>query len=114
MIVTEMKRIENLSELEKNNLIEQCLKISKHNKKLFFSKRFFNQVKNELIKNVQNAAKITKNEFDWQFMYALRQETKSISQRRYKENCHNYYEMKFIRHLKKGGTIEDYEPPFEN
>ena len=48
MIVTEMKRIENLSELDKNNLIKQCLKISKYNKKLFFSDAFFNQVKKEL------------------------------------------------------------------
>lgn len=113
MIVAEMKRIEHLADLDKNNLIKQCLKISKYNKKLFFSNAFFNQVKNELITNIEKAEQIANNEFDWKFMWNYRQERKKQCRNSYKANPKNYYEMKFIRHLKRGGTIEDYEPPFE-
>ena len=114
MIVQEMKRIENLSELDKSNLIKQCLNISKFNKKLFFSNAFFNQVKNELITNIEKAEQIANNEFDWKFMWNYRQERKKECRATYKANPKNYYEIKFIRHLKQGGTLEDYEPPFEN
>jgi hypothetical protein len=111
MIVQEMKRIENLPDSDKNILIKQCLKISQYNKKMFFSNAFFDKVKKELITNVGKAEQTANNEFDWKFMWSYRQERKRECRNSYKANPRNYYEMKFIRHLKQGGTIEDYEPP---
>ena len=112
MIVKEMKRIESLTDSDQKTLIKHCLDISKYNKKLFFSNSFFNQVKNELIDNINKSEKVTKNMFDWKFMWKFRQGRKKQSEVNYKKNSTIYYEMKFIRHLKRGGTIEDYEPPF--
>ena len=114
MVVREMKRIENLSDMEQKTLIENCLAISGENKKIFFSDAFFSQVESELINNIKNAQNQTNNELDWQFMWKFRQGKKKQNLQRYKSTLKNYYEMKFIRHLKRGGTIDDYEPPFEN
>ena len=114
MVVQEMKRIEDLTDMEQKTLIENCLAISRENKKIFFSDAFFNQVKSELIDNIKNAQNQTNNELDWKFMWKFRQEKKKENLQRYKSNLKNYYEISLIRHLKQGGTIDDYVPPWKD
>ena len=110
MIAQEIERLENLPIDQLNKVIAECLKIAKYNKKIFFSKKFFNKVINELRTNIK---KCQVNEFNWQHIWELRKFRKKENPVCYKQKNKKWskYYVKFMWHLKKGGTLEDYVPP---
>jgi hypothetical protein len=55
MIVKEMKRINNMSAVEKKQMLVELKKITEYNKKHFFSNIFFNQIQSELVENLNQA-----------------------------------------------------------
>lgn len=55
MIVAEMHRIARLPALEKKQLLDQLKKIAAYNKRRFFENDFFNQVRQELVENLNTA-----------------------------------------------------------
>ena len=108
MIVKEIERLENLSPEELKKVIKECLKIAKHNKKIFFSKNFFNKIINELCVNIK---KCKVNEFNWQHIWEHRKFRKKKNPLFYKNKKLSKYFVKFMWHIKKGGTLENYVPP---
>lgn len=52
-IVDSMKKFQNLSKNQQYKALKACQKISKYNKSLFFSKKFFNSIVGELQKNIE-------------------------------------------------------------
>lgn len=54
-IAHEMKRIQQLSPKKLQSLLNNCRRIAQYNREKFFSQEFFNQVTDELIKNVDTA-----------------------------------------------------------
>jgi len=54
-IANEMKRLQQLSPKNLQSLLSNCRRIAQYNRKKFFSTEFFNQVSDELIKNVDTA-----------------------------------------------------------
>ena len=114
MIGDEIERICNLNNVDQQELLNQCQKIANFNKKLFFSSKFLNHVTQELIVNVTSALHKTNNELDWQKHFNLRRRQKQIypdAMRNYDEKQRQKYIVPLIKHLKKGGTLEDYVPP---
>ena len=108
MIINEMTRLSSLPEKELSTVLLECQKISEHNKKLFFSQDFFEQIVSELIDNVNKASQsIT---LDWKLLWKNHNRKKLTGvDKNWKER--RYYMLKLITHLKKGGTVENYVPP---
>ena len=110
LIVNEMKRINNLSEEQKNILTSKLLQISKYNKKLFFSKKFNKKILNEMNSNIQTAYKKVVYQLCWKRIWKQYKEYK-----KYRPNLLTNNNKKLmitlVRHLKKGGTLENYVPP---
>ena len=109
MIAKEMHRLENLPKEELDTIIMQCLKIAEYNKSIFFSESFFNQVVQELKTNVK---KCKINDIDWKYIWSRLKLTSGKSatystRKRQARICL----ISLIKHLKKGGTLEDHVPP---
>jgi hypothetical protein len=115
MIVNEINRIANLQENDLKELIFNCNKIAVYNKKIFFSSAFFDKIVNELKNNVKQCLESTKYQLDYQLLWLSLQQGKLFEKDRFYSK-ENHKKRKFlssyIRHLKRGGTIDDYEPPF--
>jgi hypothetical protein len=112
LIVKEMTRLNNLSVVDKQQLISKLQPIVNHNKNLFFSQDFFNNVKQELYDNVTHAHRRCANKVDWKHCWTI------ISNRKKSKHGKSMPRMRLLwvtllRHLKKGGTLEDYVPPWE-
>ena len=81
-IVQEMQRIQKLPRYQRQILIEKCSKIAKLNRQTFFSKKFLDQISNELVDNVNAARSVSKDQLDfkiWQQERAWRQSTGSVT-----------------------------------
>ena len=112
LIIAEIERISLLPDTDFNLLIAKIKKIAEHNKKIFFSKSFESQLINELKENVLGSLEHTK-EIEWNVIWQQRKERKKQDNAYYKKLPIRYckYYLKLIKHLKKGGTLEDYVPP---
>ena len=114
LITEEIEKISLLSDSDFEILIQNVQRIAEHNKKIFFSKEFESQIVNELKTNTLDSLKYT-NEINWNFIWQTRKERKKQDSQWYKKrknrNC--VYYVNLIKHLKKGGTLEDYVPPFK-
>jgi hypothetical protein len=114
MVVSEMQRI-NANPVA---IFEKCKHIVEHNKKHFFSNKFFNILCAELKQNVAKAEAITGNEIDWQFIIKSRMQRKSAQPGHYKKRTStlpiNSEIISLCWHLRKGGTVDNYEPPWKN
>ena len=104
-VIKEMQRIEACT--NQSEIIDQCREIAKYNQKLFFSKEFFNKVVNELVNNVKTASQKSVQKISWKRMWNIYKQLprteRFITQRPFM--------LTLIRHLKKGGTLENYVPP---
>jgi hypothetical protein len=85
-------------------------------KKYLFSKDFFKFVVNELVANVEIARQDVLHNMDWRYFFKRRNQKKisNVSKWKLQSRKNRALTALLIRHLKRGGTIEDYEPPFEN
>ena len=114
MIVSECTRIANLDKSSKISMIQEMQSTVEHNKQLFFSKTFYNSIVDELKYNVQSAYNKTNNLLNVDIMWETRKikKQKSINLLRTEEQlAFRPYVLTLIRHLKKGGTLENYVPP---
>ena len=66
-------------------------------------------IRNE--KDYQKALERLEDIFDANYIWQNRKFEKKDNRIAY-NNKKRYYYLKFIKHLKQGGTIDDYEPPF--
>ena len=110
-IINEIQRIATLDDKNLKNLINECKKIANHNKKVFFSKDFTLQIEKELKNNIKNAQKRCNNEFDVNLMWEHRKYHEINNPIYLKHDPVDAYRLLFLKHLKKGGTIENYVPP---
>ena len=104
-IIEEMKRLQNLNEQDRFEVLKQCSIISLYNKKVFFSKTFEKKIVDELRKNIRTANQQLINSIDINHL-----ENKKLAQST-AVGVKSYYVKRFLTHLKKGGTLEDYVPP---
>jgi len=82
-IAHEMKRLQQLPEDQLNMILNCCKSIAEHNKKLFFSDNFLNQVTEELSQNVNNAFDKCQNSYQiepWLNAIKIRRELKKAQQ----------------------------------
>jgi hypothetical protein len=108
-IITEMHRISNLENHQKNKLISECKAIALRNQKHFFSQTFFKKITEELVKNVFDASKQCK-ELD--FTYYL--ETERWARKNQMKNLYSKNDrlalLPLIRHVRKHkGSFEQYQ-----
>jgi hypothetical protein len=108
-ILQEIHRIGNLSSEQQKELVTSCLHIAQHNKKVFFSQHFRNQVIEEMLNNIHAAYDST---IDWQYLIHSRIERKRFGVGMKNGKSSQWY-VPFARHIKKGGTVSDYIPPWE-
>ena len=114
MVVNEMQRIHELEDTKRQFIINKCKEIADHNKRIFFSDLFFEKIVQELQDNVENAFQKVCLDLDWQAIWRVRQGQVVVN-----PECKNTYRWQvqrkiltpLTRHLKKGGTLEDYVPP---
>lgn len=114
LVADEMLRLSKLSFNEQTEILDNCNSIAQYNKKLFFSTEFYNVVVDELKQNVDYAFKQTCFDLNWKIMWADRKGQKITKPPFYKtERWHTQrpYMLHLIKHIKKGGTLEDYVPP---
>ena len=109
MVIAEMQRIQNTPEV----IFDQCKDIVDHNKKHFFSDKFFTYLCNELKQNVASASQ---NEIDWKFIIKSRMQRNAARPGNYKKYSTIPISREVISlcwHLRKGGTIDDFVPPWK-
>lgn len=75
-IVKEMKRIADLPQLQKNQLIDVLRGIAAHNKQRFFSREFYQQIIDQLGRNVETAFEIHGNQLNLDLWWQRRRWTK--------------------------------------
>lgn len=109
-IINEMNRLANLPKSELDYIIKGCNKIAEHNKKVFFSDRFMQQITDELRENVNQAYLFDKNTLDWKRLWKKHNSGKLHGKNK-KWKARRAYIIHLIKHLKKGGTLENYVPP---
>jgi hypothetical protein len=108
-ILQEIHRLSNLDSKKLNKIVDKCRNIAKHNKQIFFSEQFQTQVEREMTENVYKASD---DIVDWHFIIKSRIERlRSGIGRGDPKNSQLY--VPFARHIKKGGTVSDYIPPWE-
>jgi len=115
-IVAEMQRINNLNYKDKMRLIDNCRSIAQSNKKIFFSDNFFKTIIDELRNNVFDAFNSYKdNLFDYKHMLARLEEKNKCSKNSHDKKDYvktiEICNSSLIKHLSKGGTLENYVPP---
>ena len=111
-IVKEMLRIESM--LNKEQIYSELRKIALHNKALFFSNEFYQLIVNELVNNCTHALKQC-DHWDWKYKWQIYKTRKKNNPEFYKNNREERKRILFLlRHIKKGGTLENYVPPWEN
>jgi hypothetical protein len=71
-MVQEMKRINSLPVNEKTQLFEKLYSIAEYNKNLFFSSQWYQDIFNELSKNIHDALMQLKHQRNGKWFYALR------------------------------------------
>ena len=71
-IIEEMKRIQQLPDYKKSQLIKQCNSIAELNKKHFFSTDFFNLIVKELQDNVNTAFEKHQGQLDFSIWWTNR------------------------------------------
>jgi hypothetical protein len=140
MVVDEMVRLSNLSKPEMDHITKAILEIAEYNKKLFFNENFTKTIVSELKDNVFAALEKTENNVNWQKLWEQRKEHKKLNPEHYKKpeklpddfdtlssdeqtywkiSLHsefrerNFYYTKIARHVKQGGTVDNYDPPWE-
>ena len=113
MIVGELKRYEMLPEKVKIKFNKQMKKIAEYNKKVFFSEEFYNQVVDELKTNVSIAESQLANNYNPDVIWTYLKYEKQNNMLAYRKNPKRPYVLSFLKHLKKGGTLENYVPPWE-
>jgi len=111
-IIKSMQQFSDAS--DKENITKELHKIAEFNKQHFFSKDFHNRLVNELRCNVHSA--IDQVNLDTKFILKdmTFQKTHSVdfSQReKYRNDPSRKHLLLCLRHLRKGGTLEDYVPP---
>jgi len=111
MVVHEMQRLQLLSVSTKNKILKECAKIAEHNKKIFFSKKFYKQVTQELIDNVNYAKEKLVFNIDWQKLQHHRKSKINQNPAFYDDFACTPYVNAFLIHCKNGGTLDDYVPP---
>lgn len=105
-IVNEIARLRDLN----NDSIQQLLEIAEHNKQVFWSKKFRNQIVAELVDNVAEARNKFTHEIDWDYyveLYKFRREQNHPNM----ESKEAKYILSWLEHREKGGTLEDHVPP---
>ena len=113
MIVSELQRYEKLSGKVKKESNKQLQKIAEHNKEVFFSDKFYNKIVDELKTNVSIANSQLVNNYDPDIIWKYLKHEKLRKPTLYRKNPKRPYVLSFLKHLKKGGTLEDYVPPWE-
>lgn len=109
-ISNEMRRLALLPPDELNMVIAKCNEIAEYNKQLFFSDDFFNKIILELKENVEQAYHKSNNKLDWKVVWNEYKFKKSISKNQNWQTYRPYF-LHLIKHIRKGGTLEDYVPP---
>lgn len=105
-IITEMERLTNLN----SESIQQLLEIAEHNKQVFWSKNFRDQIISELVNNVKDARSKFIHEIDWDYyveLYKFRKEQNHPNM----ESMEAKYMLAWLEYREKGGTLENYVPP---
>lgn len=111
-IVDEMHRISNLSQTELSMLLNECKDVTKHNKKIFYSNNFIDQVVSELKNNVSASSAKDNYNLDYNFMWKYYKNNRLYKKQSLKRFTQDRpYVLTLIKHLKKGGTLENYVPP---
>jgi len=111
MVVLEIQRLCKLSKQDFEQIIFHCKTIANHNKKIFFNKDFFNQVTQELKDNVAHAYSECSDNFNLELMWEHRKFRKKQNAKHFHQDPKRKYEILLLKHLKKGGTLENYVPP---
>lgn len=112
MITNEMCRISNLPDEKRKEIFIELDKIAEYNKKVFFSDNFENQVINELKNNLTYALSEIQYKMDWKFRWKIHKASKKNNLEKLKKNYTNRKNiLLLLKHLKSGGTIENYGPP---
>ena len=86
--------------------------IFSYNQKIFFKNDFFTQIIDEFKTNVNQALLDPDYGIDVEFIWKSRQERRKIFQHTYR-NSKSKWIAPYLRHVKKGGTLEDYVPPWK-
>lgn len=110
-IFAEMQRLSKLPHDELQEVLAQCRIISEHNKQIFFSEDFHKAVINEFISNVDKAEQVDGYGFDIPFILESRRERKVTGS---PDSKYHSWIIPYVRHIRKGGTIENYVPPWED
>ena len=112
-IIAEIKRLNALPKEQQYAILEKCKEITEHNKQVFFSDSFRTQLLEELCKNVYDADAKTNGEIDWKYIIQSRIERvrNNIGKGRPKNS---QLFIPLARHAKKGGTLENYVPPWKD
>jgi len=113
LIAKAMQKFCKLSHETKEHYLNEMYKIAKFNKELFFSEQFSKKIVEELINNVNSAYKRTNNEFCADSIWQYIKHEKQNNMPAYRKNPKRPYVLSFLKHLKKGGTLENYVPPWE-
>lgn len=111
-IVQSMQKFTMLDNLSRTQALSEMREIAKHNKKLFFSKEFFEQISKELRCNVESANRIANDEIDWKRLWQTR-----CHRKKYFPNLcttNREYIVPLLKHLKTGGTLDNYVPPWQD
>ena len=109
-IYSELERLSNLNEEEFSYVIKECVKIADYNKQVFFSKKSFNHLIEELVKNAKVAANKIQSTIDVdRIKFYYENNLKFRNTKRWEKQ--KPYILSLIDHLEKGSTLEDYVPP---
>jgi hypothetical protein len=111
-IQKEMHRLSSMPKNQFKQIYSECLKIAQYNQKIFFKNDFFTHIIDEFKTNVNQALLDPDYGIDVEFIWKSRQERRKIFQHTYR-NSKSKWIAPYLRHVKKGGTLEDYVPPWE-
>lgn len=114
MIIDEMNRLNNLNDEDLYTVIENCRQIGEHNKQVFFSDDFFVEVVTELKTNINNSIIQSEYKIDCTLLWQLLKYKKTKDSKVFYSTSWQKQRkilVTYLRHLKKGGTLEDYVPP---
>ena len=113
MIADEIDRITMIPREKQIMMLAAIKEITEHNKKIFFSKQFSDQVCEELSDNLSEAIAKVKYKMEWKYRWDMHMETKRTNPNHqiFKNKKERALLITLLRHLKKGGTLENYVPP---
>lgn len=114
LIVNEIGRLSHLPNTVFTECLAKCREIAQHNKKVFFSSEFQNQVVQQGISNVEDAYSKTQNTINFELIWEQRKFRKKQNSKYFHQDPKRKYEILLLKHLKKGGTIDNYVPPWKD